>query len=324
GRGTDTIIWNGRGQQTGGTFAGTSLSYQFDPAGFRRERTGGANSSWYAADGGFTGTGTSASPSSLTTTDVDGVGSGDLAHYSGPPTTSTPVTFAYYSGHGDLAADADASGTRTADFSYYPFGTVLSGSVPANATAERWTGLWDKELDTTSSLVQMGVRPYDATVGRFYSVDPVAGGSLNEYDFAGQDPVNNYDLAGTMDAVDCIYNGFWNPCGILSLWNARCFSPAGRLFPCPHVSSSNGLLTALGHVAKAAACLASPIVCSLTVPTNASWRKVFSEIEHAETCAEAQAIATGWALLVADDPLWWYTIPLAATAAYEVCAAPSP
>ena len=48
----------------------------------------------------------------------------------------------------------------------------------------------------------MGARPYDPSIGRFYAVDPIDGGSLNNYDYADQDPVNNYDLLG--------YSSFWH------------------------------------------------------------------------------------------------------------------
>ena len=42
----------------------------------------------------------------------------------------------------------------------------------------------------------MGARPYDPSHGRFLAVDPIHGGSLNNYDYAGQDPINGYDLDG--------------------------------------------------------------------------------------------------------------------------------
>jgi hypothetical protein len=42
----------------------------------------------------------------------------------------------------------------------------------------------------------MGARPYDPALGRFLAVDPVDGGSLNNYDYAAQDPINAYDLTG--------------------------------------------------------------------------------------------------------------------------------
>lgn len=43
----------------------------------------------------------------------------------------------------------------------------------------------------------MGVRLYHPATGRFLSVDPVAGGSANNYDYCNADPVNCTDLGGT-------------------------------------------------------------------------------------------------------------------------------
>ncbi len=42
----------------------------------------------------------------------------------------------------------------------------------------------------------MGARVYVPQMGRFLQTDPVVGGSANAYDYAGQDPVNDNDLAG--------------------------------------------------------------------------------------------------------------------------------
>jgi len=197
GRGADTLTWDGRGRLSGGVFGGVSLTYQFDPSGFRRQRTSGSGSTWYALQGAFEGTGTTPSDATLTASYVD-AGS-QRAVYAGLPRTSTPVTYEYYNGHGDLAAEADSSGSRTAAYTYDPFGGLREGTAPSDATASRFVGAWRKKLDTRSNLIEMGARPYDPAVGRFSSIDPVDGGSLNGYDYAGQDPVNGYDLQGTLD-----------------------------------------------------------------------------------------------------------------------------
>jgi RHS repeat-associated protein len=131
----------------------------------------------------------------VTTSYVDGP-AGDLASFNGPPSPVSAVTYLYYDGHGDLAAEANSSGTVTATHTYDPFGAPLD-TPPANTTSHRFTGAWNKQYDSTNGLVLMGARPYDPTLGRFLSVDPVDGGSLNSYDYAGQDPINGYDLAGT-------------------------------------------------------------------------------------------------------------------------------
>lgn len=194
-KGSATITWDGRGRTTGGTFSGTTLSYVFDATGRRRQRTGSGTVTRYL----FAGDDDAPlfltnSAGTITETGVDGP-AGDVAQYPGAPTGAIAPTYRYYTGHGDLAATANNSGTRTAAYTYDPFGAPLE-APPSNVTTERWTGRWDKQLDTTSLFIQMGARPYDPALGRFLAVDPVEGGSLNTYDYAGQDPVNNYDLNG--------------------------------------------------------------------------------------------------------------------------------
>jgi RHS repeat-associated protein len=204
-RGSDTLSWDGWGRMTGGTFAGTTVSYGFDVAGNRRSRIAAGKTTHYLFAGSASPLFETDAAGAVTQTYADTAGY-DLAHYSGPPTTGTTVSFLYDNAHGDLAAEANASGTRTAAYTYDPFGAP-NDTVPPNSTTERWTGRWDKQLDTSTNLIQMGARPYDPNLGRFLTVDPVDGGSLNNYDYAGQDPINGYDLDGTMvgtaDAGGC-------------------------------------------------------------------------------------------------------------------------
>jgi RHS repeat-associated protein len=191
GRGADALNWDGRGRLAGGTFAGTSVTYSFDAVGLRRQRSAGGQTTRYLHGGLFetNGAGT------ITLSAADGPG-GDLARYVGAPTGASAVSFLYYNEHGDLAAEADTTGTRTGAYTYDPFGAP-NQAAPANSAVERWLGRWDKKLDSTSALVEMGARPYDPAVGRFLSVDPVDGGSANAYDYVYQDPVDNLDLVGT-------------------------------------------------------------------------------------------------------------------------------
>jgi RHS repeat-associated protein len=203
-RGGDTLTWNGWGRHTGGSFSGQAVSYTFDSLGFRRQRIFDGVTTRFV-QGGLMETNTSGT---LQVFDVSGP-QGDLAHYLGAPSTGTSVSYLYFNAHGDLAAQADTAGTRTADHSYDPFGSLLSGTAPTNALSERFTGRWDKKLDTTTGLVEMGARPYDPGIGRFYAVDPVEGGSLNVYDYATQDPIDVYDLDGTKSrcVVVCLLLG---------------------------------------------------------------------------------------------------------------------
>ena len=199
--GADTLSWDGRGRLTGGTFSGQSVSYGFDATGFRRQRgpASGSVTTYYLLGGSY-----EKPPSGpLALSDVSGP-AGDLAHSAGAPDLTHTPTFLYYSGHGDTAAEADTTGTRTASYTYDPFGAPEQ-APPANTTSERWTGRWDKKFDSTSSLIEMGARPYDPALGRFLATDPIEGGSLNTYDYVNQDPLNTYDLSGTMPAEGPVY-----------------------------------------------------------------------------------------------------------------------
>jgi RHS repeat-associated protein len=192
---SNSISWDGWQRISGGTFAGTAVAYTYDPLGALRKRTGGSATTRY-----LLGDLVERNAAIVTTTSyVDGP-AGDLTQFAGTP-TATP-TYLYYNGHGDLAAEADGSGNRTALHTYTPFGAP-NDTPPANATVHRYTGRWDKQDDSTSGLILMGARPYDPNLGRFLAVDPVDGGSLNNYDYASQDPINAYDLDGRCGSEQC-------------------------------------------------------------------------------------------------------------------------
>ncbi len=199
-RGADTLTWDGRKRLSGGTFAATTVSYTFDALGRRRSRTSGSATKRYLFAGSGAPVFETNPAGTIQRTGISGP-VGDLTHYVGPPDTHTTITYLYYNGHGDLAAEANNSGTRTAAYAYDPFGVVLQ-PPPTNTIAERWTARWDKQLDSASTLIEMGARPYDPTLGRFLSVDPVEGGSINPYDYVGGDPVNGYDLDGKVAVKD--------------------------------------------------------------------------------------------------------------------------
>ncbi len=110
------------------TLAGQPVAYGFDAAGFRRQRVAGAVTTRYLLGGAFE----TDAAGQVTLSDVAGP-AGDLTRYAGPPLLASTVSFLYYSGHGDLAAEADSTGTRTAAYTYDPFGAPLQ-PTPTNQT----------------------------------------------------------------------------------------------------------------------------------------------------------------------------------------------
>ncbi len=115
--------------------------------------------------------------------------------------------WSYPNVHGDVVATATGTNTPTPGtkigptLSYDPFGQAL-GDQPNNAPSNvdfGWLGQSQRSTEHagTSTVMEMGARPYVPAAGRFVTVDPVPGGSANDYDYVGGDPVNGRDLDGT-------------------------------------------------------------------------------------------------------------------------------
>ncbi|MEU2349709.1 RHS repeat-associated core domain-containing protein [Modestobacter sp. NPDC049651] len=102
--------------------------------------------------------------------------------------------------HGDIAANVPLTATSATEMTVSEtteYGEnrtqPTAGSTPARYG---WLGSKQRDASTPGGLTLMGVRLYSANLGRFLSVDPVAGGSFNDYEYGYADPVNQSDIDG--------------------------------------------------------------------------------------------------------------------------------
>ncbi|MGQ0631046.1 MAG: DNRLRE domain-containing protein [Sporichthyaceae bacterium] len=121
--------------------------------------------------------------------------------------------------HGDTGQALSLTNPTTLDdtttallFDADEFGKPKTGTESGRYA---WLGAKQRSTETISnSLVLMGVRLYNSTSGRFLSVDPIAGGSANAYDYAEQDPINQFDLDGR-----CVRGLGWACKTVNKVWN---------------------------------------------------------------------------------------------------------
>ncbi len=152
-----------------------------------------------------------------TTRNVTGL-AGDLAAIvSTDPTGANSTALQLVNLHGDVVGTVDNTSAATSTTSQYEY-TEYGAPRQNNTTPSRygWLGGKQRSSDALGGVVLMGVRLYNPNSGRFLSVDPVAGGSANDYDYTNQDPVNSFDLDGNRTDRDvgnggCYYQCFGAP-----------------------------------------------------------------------------------------------------------------
>ena len=110
-------------------------------------------------------------------------------------TGDTPkVSFIHSDRRGDGIAESGSAGQLRRNNTYTEYGTTRQGPPPS---PYGFLGSYGRFFDPQTSLYLLGARLYDPTLGRFLSRDPIPGGSANDYEYGGGNPVMNWDAAGT-------------------------------------------------------------------------------------------------------------------------------
>lgn len=205
-----SLTWTGGNRLESVTQGGVTVTYGLDASGRTLARSDGTTSSTYhysgdgdAADWIIDGT---------TTTRYVAAGGGLSAIQEVGGDTIWLLT----TPHGDVWAHTDDTGEVLGTFSYDEYG-VPQANPATSPGVDRygWLAHQQRETDPVTGIILMGVRGYAPTLGRFLSVDPVHGGSANNYDYVAGDPINSYDLDGRFCVFGRNPNGSCRGSGVL-------------------------------------------------------------------------------------------------------------
>jgi RHS repeat-associated protein len=169
-----------------------SIDYTYDALGRRAER-----------DNGTTVSGTHYGDlTDIGILDTDSRGAITQTYVQGPEgliaqRASGATNFPLADAHGDITTITDDVGAVDTRQTYDPWGAQLTGP----ALEMGYLGAQQRRSDPVTGLTQMGVRPYDPSLGVFMSEDPMLGHpglgvTLNRYAYVWDNPLNLYDLRG--------------------------------------------------------------------------------------------------------------------------------
>jgi len=167
---------------------------------------------------------------------------------------TTPTKGPYWSHHDGLGSVTDVtspSGTSLWWMEYTPFGTPRASGSTSQAPVNlfRFTGAY---LDTPSGLYHLRARQYDPALGRFLSVDPVAGPitepAVGAYVYVRDNPCRFVDPAGLAQTPavggSCPVAGFAAALGLSGLGAVDAALGLGAVFLAPSVVGELALLPA--------------------------------------------------------------------------------
>jgi RHS repeat-associated protein len=116
--------------------------------------------------------------------------------------TRTRYYFLQEMGAGSVRALIDSAGKTKSRYRYEPFGRLEDSlGLASPGSPYRFTG---REYDAETQLYYYRARYYDQSISRFVSEDPIGlAGGINQYAYAGEDPVNGNDPSG----LQCCFGG---------------------------------------------------------------------------------------------------------------------
>ena len=175
----------------------TPYTYQYDPKGYRIQKTvGTVNKNYYLEKGKL---------------EAIYDGSGDLqAKYLRGSVIDEVVNgyqfdsnnnFTNYSFHHDnlesVLGQSSHDGNVLASQGYTSFGTIINASGSSSNNILKFTG---REQDTETGLIYYRARYYDPLLGMMLSEDPMwFGAGVNFYIYCGNNPVNSNDPSGKVN-----------------------------------------------------------------------------------------------------------------------------
>ncbi|WP_391202749.1 RHS repeat domain-containing protein [Psychrobacillus sp. L4] len=201
--------WNDLGQLTSVlTLSGTQVaSYTYYSDGLRQTKTVGENTYIYYYNEG----------NLIRVMDNTGKVLWRITWGNGKPmflTDSVGNTYYYVTNYrGDVVQIVDASGNKVADYSYDPWGNVIS-SNESEAVVNQPIGYASYVYDRDTQLYYLQARYYDSKTSRFLSRDLFKGfnenpNSQNQYSYCENNPINNVDPTGylSLRAAGLIIDG---------------------------------------------------------------------------------------------------------------------